>query len=131
MSAVIDSPAIPARRGKTLKLAAGAVVLVGVLAYGAHWWTTGRFIQDTDDAYVGGDVTVIGSKVAGYIQAVAVTDNQAVHQGDLLIRIDDRDYRAAAAKADAAVAAQEATLRNLDAVAALQQSVIHQASTLR
>jgi Multidrug resistance efflux pump len=127
VSAVIDSPAVPARRGKTLKLAAGVIVLVGVLAYGAHWWTTGRFIQDTDDAYVGGDVTVIGSKVAGYIQTVAVTDNQAVHKGDLLIRIDDRDYRAAAAKADAAVAAQEATLRNLDAVAALQQSVIHQA----
>ncbi|HEY4089936.1 MAG TPA: HlyD family secretion protein [Luteibacter sp.] len=127
MSAVIDSPAIPARRSKPLKYAAGAVVLVGVLAYGAHWWTAGRFIQDTDDAYVGGDVTVIGSKVPGYIQTVAVSDNQAVHKGDLLIRIDDRDFRAAAAKADAAVAAEEAALRNLDAVAALQQSVIHQA----
>jgi membrane fusion protein, multidrug efflux system len=131
VSAVIDSPAVPARRTKPLKLAAGVVVLAGVLAYGAHWWTTGRFIQDTDDAYVGGDVTVIGSKVAGYIQTVAVTDNQAVHKGDLLVRIDDRDYRAAAAKADAAVAAQEAALRNLDAVAALQQSVIHQAEAAK
>ncbi|MGN6481535.1 HlyD family secretion protein [Luteibacter sp.] len=127
MSAVIDSPAVPAGRSKPLKLAAGAIVLAGVLAYGAHWWTAGRFIQDTDDAYVGGDVTVIGSKVSGYIQTVAVTDNQSVHKGDLLVRIDDRDYRAAAARADAAVAAQEAALRNLDAVAALQQSVIHQA----
>jgi membrane fusion protein, multidrug efflux system len=127
VSAVIDSPAVPAGRSKPLKLAAGAIVLAGVLAYGAHWWTAGRFIQDTDDAYVGGDVTVIGSKVSGYIQTVAVTDNQSVHKGDLLVRIDDRDYRAAAAKADAAVAAQEAALRNLDAVAALQQSVIHQA----
>jgi len=127
VSAVIDSPAVPAGRSKPLKLAAGAIVLAGVLAYGAHWWTAGRFIQDTDDAYVGGDVTVIGSKVSGYIQTVAVTDNQSVHKGDLLVRIDDRDYRAAAARADAAVAAQEAALRNLDAVAALQQSVIHQA----
>ncbi|QWT21403.1 HlyD family secretion protein [Bacillus sp. NP157] len=127
MSAVIDSPAVPARRSKPLKLIAGAVVALGAVAYGVHWWTTGRFIQDTDDAYVGGDVTVIGSKVPGYVQLVAVTDNQAVHKGDLLIRIDDRDYRAAAAKADAAVAAGEAALRNLDAVAALQESVIHQA----
>ncbi|KJV32454.1 hemolysin D [Luteibacter yeojuensis] len=131
VSAVIDSPAAPARRSKPLKLAAGAVLLLGVLAYGAHWWTTGRFIQDTDDAYVGGDVTVIGSKVPGYVQAVAVTDNQAVHRGDLLVRIDDRDYRAAVAKADAAVAAQEAALRNLDAVAALQESVIHQAEATK
>ncbi len=80
---------------------AGAALLIGIGAawYGYHWWTVGRFIESTDDAYVGGDVTVIAPKVAGFIAKVAVTDNQAVHAGDLLVKLDDRDYRAALAKA--------------------------------
>lgn len=82
---------------------------------------------DTDDAYVGGDITVIAPKVPGYIRMVAVADNQFVHKGDLLVKIDDRDYRAAVQRADAAVAAQEAALRNLDAVERLQHSNIAQA----
>ena len=128
MAAVIDTP-VPrvTDRKKTFKIIGliGLAVVVGL--YGAHWWTSGRFIQDTDDAYVGGDITVIGSKVPGYIQRIEVTDNQVVHKGDLLVKIDDRDYKAAVAKADAAVAAQEAALHNLDAVAELQHSVIAQA----
>ncbi|MBV8634926.1 MAG: HlyD family secretion protein [Burkholderiaceae bacterium] len=96
-------------------------------AYGWHWWHTGRFIEDTDDAYVGGDVTVIGTKVPGFVAKVLVTDNQSVHAGDLLVQIDDRDYRAALQKAEAAVAAQRALLANLDDTRELQQSVINEA----
>ncbi|MET3653088.1 HlyD family secretion protein [Dyella japonica] len=126
-----DSPAVseskPRSRKKQLaRLAIGAAVVAGVV-YGGHWWSVGRFIEDTDDAYVGGDVTVIGPKVPGYITQVAVTDNQVVHAGDLLVKIDDRDYRAALAKADGAVAAQQALLANLDATEKLQEAVIRQA----
>jgi membrane fusion protein (multidrug efflux system) len=108
---------------------AGAALLAGVGAawYGQHWWTVGRFIETTDDAYVGGDVTVIAPKVAGFIANVAVTDNQAVRAGDLLVKVDDRDYRAALAKAVAAVAVQRATLANLDANRKLQEAVIAEA----
>jgi membrane fusion protein (multidrug efflux system) len=108
---------------------AGLALAIGIGAgwYGYQWWTVGRFIESTDDAYVGGDVTVIAPKVAGLIAAVAVTDNQTVHAGDLLVKLDDRDYRAALAKATAAVAAQEATLANLDANRRLQESMIAQA----
>jgi membrane fusion protein (multidrug efflux system) len=127
VSAVAESAAPATGRKKSLKFIALGVVGLAVVLYGAHWWTTGRFIEDTDDAYVGGDITVIGSKVPGYIQAIAVTDNQVVHKGDLLVKIDDRDYRAAVEKAEAAVAAQEAALHNLDAVAQLQHSNIAQA----
>ena len=107
----------------------GAALLVGIGAawYGQHWWTVGRFIETTDDAYVGGDVTVIAPKVAGFIADVAVTDNQAVRAGDLLMKLDDRDYRAALAKATAAVAVQRATLANLDATRKLQEAVIAEA----
>ncbi len=85
-------------------------------------------MESTDDAYVGGDVTVIAPKVAGIIAAVAVTDNQAVHAGDLLVKLDDQDYRAALAKAAAAVAGQRATLANLDATRRLQEAVVAQAA---
>ena len=120
---------VPARRlGKrhallVLGLVAGIVVAV----WGVRWWTVGRFIESTDDAYVGADITAISPKVSGYITQVAVTDNQMVHAGDLLAQIDDRDYRAALQKAEGAVAAQQALLANLDANEHLQRAVIDQA----
>jgi len=126
MSAIPEQVAVRPRLN-ILKPLAGAIVLAGVAFYGVHWWSAGRFVEDTDDAYVGGDTTVLGAKVPGYVQAVAVSDNQFVHKGDLLVKLDDRDYRAAAAKAEAAVAAQQAALGNLDAQAHLQESVIAQA----
>ena len=123
--ALVQTPR-PTRKKRILAIAIGVGLIAGVI-YGGHWWTVGRFIEDTDDAYVGGDVTVIGPKVPGYIDNVAVTDNQFVHAGDLLVKIDDRDYRAALAKADGAVAAQQALLANLDANEKLQDAVIRQA----
>jgi membrane fusion protein (multidrug efflux system) len=116
------------RVGKKTALIAGAA-LIGMAAvwYGTSWWTVGRFIQSTDDAYVGGDVTTIASKVAGFVQGVAVSDNQPVKAGDLLIRLDDRDYRAQLARAEASVDAQNASLANLDANALLQRAMIDQA----
>lgn len=118
------------RRLPTKRLAfAGLALLIGLGAawYGYDWWTVGRFFESTDDAYVGGDITVIAPKVAGFITEVAVTDNQAVHAGDLLVKLDDRDYRAALAKAVASVAAEQATLANLDATRRLQEAMIAQA----
>jgi membrane fusion protein (multidrug efflux system) len=92
-----------------------------------HWWTVGRFLESTDDAYVGGDITVISPKVPGYILSASVTDNQFVHAGDLLVKIDDRDYRAALEQGRGAVAGQQAVLANLARHAQLQQAVISQA----
>jgi membrane fusion protein (multidrug efflux system) len=107
---------------------AGAALLVGLGAawYAHDWWTVGRFIESTDDAYVGGEITVIAPKVAGFIVEVAVTDNQAVHAGDLLAKLDDRDYRAALAKAAASVVERQATLANLDATRRLQEATVAQ-----
>jgi membrane fusion protein (multidrug efflux system) len=123
---VPTTPSRPSRRRPLIAVIA-VIVLAGMGWYAFNWWTEGRFIQDTDDAYVGGDVTVIGSKVPGYIARVAVNDNQAVHAGDLLIKLDDRDYRAALDKARGTVAAQDALLANLDANRRLQEAVILQA----
>ena len=103
------------------------LAVVAVAAYGYHWVSVGRFIESTDDAYVGGDITVIAPKVAGFIEKVAVTDNQRVQAGDLLVKLDDRDYRAALARVEAAADAQRATLANLEATRRLQLAIIAQA----
>jgi membrane fusion protein (multidrug efflux system) len=95
----------PGRLAVRRLLVGGALLAVTAVAahLGAGWWNVGRFVESTDDAYVGGEVTVIAPKVAGFIETVAVTDNQAVHAGDLLVRLDDRDYRASLARAEASV----------------------------
>ncbi|MFR0690431.1 HlyD family secretion protein [Enterobacterales bacterium AE_CKDN230030158-1A_HGKHYDSX7] len=132
MNQSVTLPATPAvdtakpKSRKALKLAVATAALLGVGAYAGHWWLDGRFLEKTDDAYVGGDVTVISPRVAGYIAELKVADNQLVHAGDLLARIDDRDYRAALAKAEGAVHAEEAALTNVDAQASLQDALIRQ-----
>ena len=88
--------------------------------------TTGRYLETTDDAYVKADSTIISPKVSGYIAQVLVGDNQQVKAGQLLARIDDRDFKAALDQAHADVAASEAAVRNLDAQLALQQPIIEQ-----
>lgn len=73
----ITPPPAPSRRRKPLLFGAlGLAALVALGVYAEHWWSAGRFIETTDDAYIGGDVTVIGPKVAGYIEQVLVSDNQ-------------------------------------------------------
>ena len=107
---------------------AGLAILAAAASYGWTWWTVGRFMETTDDAYVGGNVTVVAPKVPGLVAEVAVTDNQRVKAGDLLVKLDDRDYRAQLDRADAAVAAQLAALDNLEANRRLQQAMIDQAA---
>ncbi len=122
-------PASPKNRNwKKAALAVAILVMVaGEAGLGYRWWTVGRFVESTDDAYVGGDVTVIAPKVAGFISRIEVSDNQLVHAGDLLLKLDDRDYAAGLAKAEAAVAIQKAALTNLEATRELQEAVIAQA----
>jgi membrane fusion protein (multidrug efflux system) len=117
---------IPSRR--VLIISGALLIMVAALATsGRQWWTVGRFTESTDDAYVGGDITVIAPKVSGFIARVAVTDNQIVHAGDVLVELDNRDYVAARARAVASVAAQDAAIANLAATRHLQQAVIAQA----
>jgi len=128
VDSAIPSDAIQGVRRKRFALyaAIGLGALAAVIC-GYYWITVGRFTESTDDAYVGGDITVIAPKVAGFIEQVAVTDNQTVKAGDLLIKLDDRDYRVFLAIAEAAADAQRATLANFDATGKLQLAVIAQA----
>ena len=125
--------AIPGRtrrrlgRKQLLLGALGLLVAAGGAGYGRYWWTTGRFIESTDDAYVGGNVTALAPHVPGFVSQILVADNQYVKAGQLLITLDDRDYKAALAHAQAVVDKEQATLANLHAQYDLQQSMIAEA----
>jgi Multidrug resistance efflux pump len=117
---------------QAIKRAALALALTlgvaGAADFGYGYLTTGRYLESTDDAYVKADSTIIAPKVSGYIAEVLVGDNQPVKAGQLLARIDDRDFEAALAQAHADVDASGAAVRNLDAQIALQQPIIEQES---
>ncbi|HEX7212702.1 MAG TPA: biotin/lipoyl-binding protein, partial [Methylomirabilota bacterium] len=80
------------RRGRLIGLA-GAVVLAGLVYGGYLWWQSFRYVS-TDDAYVEGSIVIISAKVAGHVAELRMDDNRAVKAGDLLLRIDPRDYQA-------------------------------------
>jgi membrane fusion protein (multidrug efflux system) len=103
-----------------------AVLAAGV-TFGHHYWTVGRFVESTDDAYVQADSSTIAPKVSGYVASVLVDDNQSVRAGEVLARIDSRDLQTALDEADASVAAAKDSIVNLTAQLAVQQSVIKQA----
>jgi membrane fusion protein (multidrug efflux system) len=121
----------PAGRRSLIKRSAFVLALLAGAAaagyYGYKYWTIGRYLESTDDAYIKADYTTIAPKVAGYIADVLVQDNEHVTAGRVLARIDDRDFRAALAQAQADVRAAEATIANLDAQITLQQSLVDQA----
>jgi membrane fusion protein (multidrug efflux system) len=115
------------RHLRRLALAAG-VLGAGVAAawYGHEWWTVGRFIETTDDAYVGGNVTPLAPHIDAFIDAVLVGDNERVDAGQALIRLDPRDYRVALDHAEAALTARGAAADSLRAQYALQEATIRQ-----
>jgi membrane fusion protein (multidrug efflux system) len=117
---------LPLRR---LSLGLLAVTAIGGGAwYGDNWWRVGRFIMTTDDAYVGGDVTPISPHVSGFVAAVLVRDNQFVHAGQPLLRIDPADFEAALDHARAVQAERQAALTTLVAQQQLQRSVLAEAA---
>src|SRR5215470_12922065 len=96
---------------RLLLTGAAVAVLSGAVWYGWDYWTVGRFLVSTDDAYVKADNTTIAPKVSGYLSQV-------------LARIDDRDFVVALDQAKADVAAAEATVASKQAQLDVQQAVI-------
>jgi membrane fusion protein, multidrug efflux system len=113
---------------KVLFIFLPVAVLAAGTAGGWYWWNVLRFLQSTDDAYVQSDVSIISPKVEGYIKKVKVADNQEVAEGAVLFVIDDRDFKAKVAQAEAAVAIEEASVASYEARLKLQQSMIDQAT---
>ena len=80
---------------------------------GLWWFSEGRWIMSTDNAYVKGDRVYIATEISGPIVEVAVRENQSVSRGQLLFRLDDQPYRTALAKIDAEIEIQRAEIRGL------------------
>jgi len=108
-------------------LLAAAAVLGGGSYYGHYWWTTGRYLVTTDDAYVGTKNATLSPKVSGYISDVAVDDNTQVKAGEVLIRIDDGDYRLAVQTARDQIAVQQASIERLGKQTLAQVAAVDQA----
>lgn len=102
---------------------------LGVLALAVGAWLLLRDggHQTTNNAYVVADYTLVAPKIPGFVSAVEVEDNQSVKAGDVLARIDDRDYQVALQAARADLANARAQLANAQAALAQQDSLIAQA----
>ncbi len=111
---------------RLLTAGAASLFLAGAAAYGDYYWTTGRFLVSTDDAYVQAHSVLISPKVSGYLSEAPVDDNQVVKAGQVLARIDPRDYRTALAHARADVEAARAYIDTLNRQIAQQKFVVEQ-----
>ena len=111
---------------RTVLLIIAAVLLLVLVGWGIQWWTVGRFIEKTDDAYLQADSVTVAPKVSGYVAEVFVADNQAVAAGEPLIRLDSRQYQAMLEQASAAIAARKADIERGEAELLQQQANITQ-----
>jgi membrane fusion protein (multidrug efflux system) len=113
---------------KKLAIRASLIVIIaaGAAAGGAYWWKIARFQETTDNAYVEGDISVVSPLIEGRVMTVRIGDNQSVKAGDVLVTIDDADYRAKVAEADATVQAAQASISTIDSQIVWQQSRIDQ-----
>ncbi len=105
----------------------GLIALLLAAAAGYLYWDQTSHFESTDDAFIAARQFAIAPKVAGYITAVPVTDNQHVNKGDVIARIDPRDYLTALAQAQAQVAGAEAGIHNVDTQIATQDAQISSA----
>ena len=115
--------------GIAVTIAILLLATVVVTLFVTRWdvWVGASVRQTTDDAYVRSDITPLSAKIEGYIRRVPVNDFQQVKEGDLLIEIEDNDYGARLAQAEAELAGAEAAIANLKSRKALQHSQIAEA----
>ena len=108
--AVQAGPLARLRRGGRARIILVAVLAVAVAAGLLAWWHfSGR--EGTDDAQIEAHVSPVAARVGGTVLEVLVKDNQRVNKGDVLVRIDPRDYQIALARAEADLAETEASAR--------------------
>ena len=117
---------MPARVRTRLLIFLLLVVVIAAALF-THWWLIGRHYQSTDNAYVHGDITRVSSQLAAQVMEVMVIDNQTVEAGDLLVRLDDRDFTTALAQARAHLATREAEHQQSRAQLKRQDSMIEAA----
>lgn len=120
----LESAATPPRRRRLLRVAILLAVVL-VLALGGNWWfRVGRYMESTDNAYVQGDIALLGARIEGDVAELLVADNQAVEAGQPLIRLEERDWRARRDSAAASLAQAEAGIATTRAQIGQQRAQI-------
>jgi membrane fusion protein, multidrug efflux system len=112
-------------RRRPIAAAFGLLSMAVVGAGGYLYWDDAAHFESTDDAFIAARQFTISPKVPGYLTAVPVTDNQHVAAGEVIVRIDDRDYRIAVDRAQAQVASSEASIQNIDAQIGVQNAQVN------
>ncbi len=118
----------PFWRKHPIAIIVGVIVLIAAIVAGVLYYLHARHFEGTDDAFIDGRPVSVSAEVTGNITAVPVTDNQVVKAGDLLVRIDDRNYQAAVGQAQAQIDEQKAQYANADAQVQAQKSQLEQAA---
>lgn len=123
-----ETPAKKKRSARSLMLPIIGLALLSAGAwYGYNYWTDGRFLISTDDAYVQADMSFVSPKISGYVDQINVSENQQVKAGDPLVTIDAGDYKIAVAQAEAQIATLAKTLDRIDAQTKAAQASLQQA----
>lgn len=107
----------------------GLAVLIGLVVWLVYYLTTGRYLQETNNAYLQADSVAVAPRVNGYVTGVFVGDNQTVKAGQPLLQIDERTYRATQQQALAVVAVRQADIAAAEAGLQAQRATLLQART--
>ncbi|WP_439408828.1 HlyD family efflux transporter periplasmic adaptor subunit [Bradyrhizobium sp. DASA03076] len=116
----------PGKR-KFVMMGVGLVLALAAAGYAGYYTLVGRFYVSTDDAYVRANNTMLGARVAGHISSILARDNTPVHAGEIVMRIDDGDYKIAVDAAATKIATQQATIDRIGRQVAALDSQVAQA----
>ncbi|MCJ9736563.1 HlyD family secretion protein, partial [Bradyrhizobium sp. PRIMUS42] len=125
-----DAPAAGAPKSgkrKFVLMGVGLVLALAAASYAGYYTLVGRFYISTDDAYVRANNTMLGARVAGHISSILAGDNTPVKAGDIVLRIDDGDYKIAVDAAATKIATQQATIDRIGRQVAALDSQVAQA----
>jgi membrane fusion protein, multidrug efflux system len=117
----------PERPSIVRRIVLGAIIIAALGFagnYSYNWYTLGRFQISTDDAYVRADMSQIGAKIAGYVISIPATENSAVKAGDVILKLDDGDFKLAVDAARAKIETQKAVIASFDQQVAAQQTQV-------
>jgi membrane fusion protein (multidrug efflux system) len=126
-AAAVVSPAPKSGKRKLIMMTIAALVAIAAAIYGVNYVLVGRFYVSTDDAYVRANNTTLGARVSGHIAAILPGDNALVRAGDVILRVDDGDYRIAVDAARTKIATQQATIDRIGRQATAMESAVEQA----
>ncbi|WP_375159075.1 HlyD family efflux transporter periplasmic adaptor subunit [Bradyrhizobium sp. RDT46] len=133
-----DEPAAPAPdapagrapksgKRKFILMGVGLLLALAAASYAGYYTLVGRFYVSTDDAYVRANNTMLGARVSGHVAAILAGDNTPVRAGDVVLRIDDGDYKIAVDAAATKIATQQAAIDRIGRQVAALDSQVAQA----